>query len=251
MMSYGYKFRIMKSLIKLLLSTVLVFSIGYTFAKPVAAEERRVEDRHLSGFHEVNVSGSFDVYITQGSTESVKVEAPDEIIDRIITEVDGGVLKIYNKRDFNWNGWFGHNQKVAIYVSLKDVNNISLSGSGDIYFKEGVSANTLKVNLVGSGDVVGKIEVKMLETRLSGSGDIKLTGSAESSTVSIVGSGNFTARSMISVNCSVRVAGSGDAQVNVSNSLNASVSGSGDIHYSGNVRQISTSKSGSGDISRD
>jgi hypothetical protein len=240
----------MKPLIKLLMTVALVSTIAYAFANKIS-NDRRVEDRHLSGFHEVSVSGSFDVYITQGSTESVKVEAPDEIINRIITEVDGGVLKIYNKRDFNWNNWFGNHQKIAIYVVAKDLNNIALSGSGDVYFKDGISTNALRLSVVGSGDVLGRVQVKTLDTKISGSGDIKLSGSAENASVSIVGSGDFTARSLTTVNCSVRVAGSGDAQVNVSNSLNASVSGSGDVHYSGAVRQVSTSKSGSGDISRD
>jgi hypothetical protein len=241
----------MKSTIKLLVVTLLMASVGYTFAAAAKGNDRRIEDRHLSGFHEVSVSGSFDVFITQGTSESVKVEAPDEIINRIITEVDGGVLKIYNKQNFNWNNWFGgSHQKIAIYVVAKDLNNISLSGSGDVYFKEGISTNSLKLSLVGSGDVTGKVSVKTLETRISGSGDIRLAGSADNCSVSIVGSGDYTARGLVTTNCSVRVAGSGDAQVNVSNSLNASVSGSGDVHYTGTAKQIMTSKSGSGDISR-
>ena len=54
---------------------------AYTFAKSpteATAIQQKTEDRHLSGFHAVDVGGSFDVYITQGSTESVKVEAPEE-----------------------------------------------------------------------------------------------------------------------------------------------------------------------------
>ncbi len=242
----------MKILIKnTLLAIVLALCTSYTFANTSTTNlELRVEDRHLSGFHAVSVAGSFDVYITQGQTESVKVEAPDDIIDRIITDVDNGVLRIYNKRNFNWNGWDGSNKKMAIYVVIRDVDNISLSGSGDVFFKDGINAGNLKLSVVGSGDILGKVTVKTLETRISGSGDVKLSGSAENSSVSVIGSGDFTARTLVTVNTTVRVAGSGDAQVNVSNSLNASVSGSGDVHYTGSAKQVSSSKAGSGDISR-
>lgn len=245
----------MKSFIKFLIPAILVINAGYIYAKPAAANAvtANTEDRHLSGFNAVNVAGSFDVYFEQGSAESVKVEAPEDIIGHIITEVNGGVLKIYNKHDvnFQWGDWFGgHHKKIAIYVTAKDLNSISVSGSGDVYFKEGITTDRLKINVSGSGDILGKVSVKTLETRISGSGDVKISGSAESSAVSINGSGDFTARNLLTANTSIRVSGSGDAEVNVSNSLNASVSGSGDIRYTGNAKNISTAKSGSGDIDR-
>jgi hypothetical protein len=52
------------------------------------------------------------------------------------------------------------------------------------------------------------------------------------------------------VNTAVHISGSGDASINASNKIDASVSGSGDIHYTGAAKNISSSKSGSGDISR-
>ena len=88
----------MRSIIKIFLAALLLSGTTYSFAKTQPAanntDQQKTEDRHLSGFNAVDLAGSFDVYITQGSTESVKVEAPDEVIDHIITEVNGGVLKI-------------------------------------------------------------------------------------------------------------------------------------------------------------
>ncbi|MDB5137413.1 MAG: hypothetical protein JWP37_4016 [Mucilaginibacter sp.] len=244
----------MRSITKLLLAAILVSGSAYSYAKSnpaVKIIEQKTEDRHLSGFNAVNLAGSFDVYITQGSTESVKVEAPDEVISRIITEVDGGVLKIYNKNDhFHWGDMFGSHKKIAIYVTAKDLNSISVSGSGDIFFKEGIHTSTLRLKVTGSGDMLGKVDVKVLESSISGSGDMKLSGRAESSTVSVVGSGDFTARNLITVNTAVRVSGSGDAEISASNKVDASVAGSGDIRYTGGAKNISSSKSGSGDISR-
>jgi hypothetical protein len=117
----------MKSLKKFILAAVMVVLQALSaFAK------NSTEDRHLTGFSAVNVAGSFDVYITQGSSESVKVDAPADIIGRIVTEVEGGTLKIYTKREDNSN-WSWHDKKVVIYVAIKDVNNITLAGSGDIF----------------------------------------------------------------------------------------------------------------------
>ncbi len=240
----------------LLLAGGLLAGPACTYAMPRSATEleySKIEDRHLSGFSAVSAGGSFDVYITQGPTESVKVEAPDNIIDQIITEVDGGVLKIYNKHNngFHWDEMFGNHKKIAVYVTCKDLNAISVSGSGDVSFKDGIRTNSLKLKVSGSGDVSGKVDVKSLESGITGSGDVKLSGHAENSVVSVSGSGDFEARNMVTVNTSVQVSGSGDASVNASGRVNASISGSGDVRYTGGARNISSAKSGSGDIEKD
>jgi hypothetical protein len=244
----------MRSLTKILLAAILIAGTGYSIAKPhpiakVSAAE--IVDRHLSGFNAVSVAGSFDVYITQGSAESVKVEAPSDVINRIITEVNGGVLKIYNKHDdWHWGDWWGHHKKIAVYVVAKDLNSIGISGSGDVFFKEGITTNSLKLRISGSGDMLGKVSVKTLESSISGSGDMKLSGRADNSTVSVVGSGDYTARNLLTVSCAVRVSGSGDAEINASDRVDAAVHGSGDVRYTGAAKNVSSSKTGSGDITR-
>jgi hypothetical protein len=244
----------MRSLTKIFLAAVLIAGTGYSIAKPhptVKVSAAEIVDRHLSGFNAVSVAGSFDVYITQGSTESVKVEAPADVINRIITEVNGGVLKIYNKHDnWHWGDWWGHHKKIAVYVVAKDLNSIGISGSGDVFFKEGITTNSLKLRISGSGDMLGKVSVKTLESSISGSGDMKLSGRADNSTVSVVGSGDYTARNLVTVTCAVRVSGSGDAEVNASERVDAAVHGSGDVRYTGAAKNVSSSKTGSGDITR-
>ncbi len=244
----------MKLLSKLLLASILLLGTGYAYAKPnttISSKSIKTEDRHLSGFNAVNLVGSYDVYIIQGATESVIVKAPDNVIGNIVTEVQNGVLKIYNKHNsgFHW-GWNNGNNKMVIYVSVKDINSISVTGSGDVYFKEGINTNSLKLIVAGSGDIYGKVNVKSLESSVSGSGDIKISGSAENSTVKVVGSGDFVGGNLLTVNTQVKVVGSGDAKVNASNKIDASVAGSGDIRYTGAAKSVSTSKSGSGDIER-
>jgi hypothetical protein len=242
----------MRSLTKLLLVAALAAgTASHTFATihPKAITIQNTVDRHLSGFSSVDVAGSFDVYITQGSTESVKVSAPSDVIDRIITEVNGGVLKIYTKRGSDWHDLFGR-KKIVVYVSAKNLSGVSLSGSGDVFFKDGIHADAFKLKLSGSGDVTGKLDVKTLESSLSGSGDIRLSGRADNTTISVVGSGDFTGKDLVTNITAARIAGSGDVRITVNQKLDASVAGSGDIYYSGSVKNVSSSKAGSGDVHR-
>ncbi|MCO5936009.1 DUF2807 domain-containing protein [Mucilaginibacter sp. RB4R14] len=231
----------MRILNALLVATALVVTAGLAKAD--------TQDRHLTGFTSVAVAGSYDVFITQGSSESVKVDAPANIIDKIITEVKGGVLVIHTKEGNNWN-WESGNKKMIVYVSIKDISAVSLAGSGDVVFKDGLRATSLKIKLTGSGDISGKVDVKNLESSIAGSGDITLSGRADNSTVSVVGSGDFTGQNLVTTNTQVKVAGSGDARVNANDKIDASVVGSGDVHYTGSAKNISSSKAGSGSVSR-
>jgi hypothetical protein len=229
--------------------TVKTLLMAAALVATTALAKADTQDRHLTGFNAVSVAGSYDVFITQSSTESVKVDAPSNVIDKIITEVEGGVLKIHTKSGTNWS-WDSGNKKMIIYVSIKNINSVSLAGSGDVVFKDGLRAPSLKIKLTGSGDISGKVEVKNLESSIGGSGDITLSGRAENSAVSVVGSGDFTGQNLVTINTQVKVAGSGDATVNANEKIDASVVGSGDVHYTGSARNVSSSKAGSGSVSR-
>ena len=230
----------MRSLTKILFAVLFLAGTNSAFAD--------TQDRRLTGFHAISLSASFDLYITQGGSESVKVEAPGDLMDKIITEVDGDVLKIRTKNStFNWGNMFS-NKRIVIHVSVKDIRSIGISGSGDVFFKDGIRADKLEIHVSGSGDVAGKVAAKTLQVSVTGSGDISLSGSAENSTVGMSGSGDFSGRNLVTAISTVRVSGSGDVTVNATQRLDARISGSGDIRYTGGASQVSTSSSGSGDI---
>lgn len=242
----------MKMNFKLVLAAAMLISSGTSFAKPVKPAHIRfsdTEDRKVSDFKGISVSGSYDYYIKQGSANAVRVEAPAKLLPYIITEVKNGVLNVYTKNHTNWSNLF-NNEKIAVYITAKDVNSIQFSGSGDVYFKEGINSTDMRITMSGSGDLTGTITAASVECSLRGSGDLKISGRAENAKVKLVGSGDLSARELQTINTYVEVVGSGDASVNATGSLNAKLSGSGDIHYSGNPKSISKSKSGSGDINK-
>src|SRR5579863_2634495 len=86
----------MRSITRYFLAFLLIAGPAYIFASPKAKApiQQKTEDRHLSGFHAIEVGGPYDVTLTQGNTESVRVEAPEDVISHVTTEVENGVLKI-------------------------------------------------------------------------------------------------------------------------------------------------------------
>ncbi len=206
------------------------------------------ETRNVSGFNGITSAGSYNVTITMGNTESLRLEGAAEQIAEIETVVEDGVLKIRNKkRNGSWNNnWKG---KVNIYVNAKSLKSITLSGSGDINVKGVVKSTDVSTVLSGSGSISLALAATNYTATISGSGEIKASGNADNAKINVNGSGDFEGNGLRTNVTSARVSGSGDISVNADKALDAAMSGSGNIRYSGSANVKST-KSGSGRISK-
>jgi hypothetical protein len=102
----------------------------------------------------------------------------------------------------------------------------------------------------GSGDIALVVEANSVKASMSGSGDITLRGKTSNLEISISGSGDIKAYDFIADNVEALVSGSATVEVTANKSINAKVSGSGDIDYRGNPEKIDTKVSGSGDITQ-
>ena len=91
---------------------------------------------------------------------------------------------------------------------------------------------------------------KEVKSGITGSGDISLSGKTTSLECAVTGSGDFKAFNLSAESVEATISGSGDIEVNASKSLEAKVSGSGDIVYKGNPEKENFKTFGSGEISK-
>jgi len=123
--------------------------------------------------------------------------------------------------------------------------NLRISGSGRIE-AFGLAAQTADLNISGSGRTELYV-AEQLNATLSGSGRAAVRGTADAANLRITGSGRVEAFELEAQTAEVTIGGSGRAELNVVEELNARVSGSGRVIYDGNPR-ISQQTSGSGRI---
>ena len=224
-------------------------SLSTSASTLVTITKGRIQDgnqRSVSGFRGIASSGSFDVRITMGNKETVRLEGDEDQIREIETVVEGGVLKIRSKKH-NWN--WRPKGKVTVYVTARNLNNLTLSGSGHMVVNGEVNADHLNTTLSGSGSIALTADADEYEGTISGSGNISVKGRAEKAEIQISGSGDFDGKNLKTSTADVNVSGSGNVSIVADKTLYAKVSGSGDISYGGNPK-VSQSKSGSGNISR-
>lgn len=207
------------------------------------------EDRQVSGFTGISSSGSFSIKVTMGSKESLRLEGDPETIKEIETIVENGILKIRSKNRRGIWGWHSNLKRVHIYITAKTLNKLSVNGSGDIMVEGIVKTKQLSNSISGSGNISVSADIEDYNAAISGSGKVSIQGTANKAAVKISGSGGFDGKNLKTADASIGVSGSGRASIYASKKLEAVVSGSGNIRYSGQA-QISITKSGSGSISK-
>lgn len=202
--------------------------------------------RELAHFNGVALSLPGNMELRIGNTEGITIETDDNLLPLIETVIENGTLKIRpTKRNTNLQA---HTLKIVL--SAKDVERLSLGGSGSID-SDALRGNKLQFDLGGSGSIRLKgMEGDAVAITVGGSGNFKSGGGkAGSLSVSIGGSGDVDVSQVQVSDASVSVAGSGTANVWATSGLSVTIAGSGDVNYYGDPK-VSRSVVGSGGTKR-
>lgn len=214
----------------------------------IGVSAQKIEkDFDFKGFTSINVSGGFDLYISQGDDESVKLILDRELEKYLVVEIKGDALKIKLKSHIKF-GLFKKSTPLKAIVVVKDIKSIYVSGGGNINTNKLISKN-LRIGLSGGGDLNIDTSVDKLFCEISGGGDMIVKGDANSQEISLSGGGNLNSQIDAKVS-KLHLSGGGDASIYCNNSvsLKAYLSGGGDVKLKGTVKVLEAGLSGGGDI---
>jgi hypothetical protein len=181
------------------------------------------QSRGAAGFNEIRLSGSGDVTVDLTGTESLTVEAEDNLLPLLDTTVENGVLHLGVKKGAS----IQTTRPIRYRVTAQTLTAIGVSGSGSFRIT-GLDADRFSADI-------------------SGSGSADLAGRADDVNLSISGSGDYDAAALRAKTVRINISGSGNANVNASNRLEANVSGSGSVRYARGAA-VQTRISGSGTV---
>jgi len=205
------------------------------------------ETRNTGDYDGIKCAGSMDYILVAGTEGKIKLEGESNLLEHIVTEIKGGNLIVKVEKGVNLSpSW---NKTIKVTIPFKDINNVSLAGSGDLWNEDKINASDLDVSLAGSGDIILDVDASSVEASLAGSGDLTLKGKTNNLSAKLAGSGDIHGFGLQANHTIASVAGSGDIEIVSNESLKARVSGSGDIEYKGNPSKEDTKVSGSGSIS--
>jgi hypothetical protein len=222
--------------------------------------ERVTRELNLPDFTAIDLRIDAQVYIEQGDEQFVEVRAQRNIIDLLNRDVRDGEWEIeFDQCAFDFS-------TVEIWITVKDLDRVGNSASGDIEGLSLFNLSTLDVFVSGSGDISltvdafdldirnsgsGDIEIDVqasdVSARISGSGDVELYGFTDDLSVTVSGSGDFEGFGLEAQTADLTISGSGFIECWVTDYLDVFISGSGNVYYKG-FPAIDVNITGSGDL---
>ena len=228
---------------KKIIQSITVLSLLLLFTSLFVSEVHAQETRELDTFTGIGISISADVYYAPGNKHEIKIEGNSKDVEDLITRVENGMLKM------KYEDWRIKRSKLTIYITSKELDRVSLSGSGKFYSDQSLEAEEMSLAVSGSGNInFSSLKAEEVDVKISGSGDVLIDkGGAEELDVKISGSGKIIAETFEVSEFSAAISGSGSIKITVIEELEARISGSGSIYYHGDP-QINSTSSGSGKV---
>lgn len=232
-------------------ATAVAFAFAFLFLNVAAFAQNNIrgngnmqtQDRNVSNFKGINVGGGFTVELTQGNKESLRIEAEENLLGNIVSEVKNGVLHIYNKDGISTN------KGMKAYITLKELNSIDISGGVKVTGNSTFRSNAMALDMSGASSVKLAIETKSLKADMSGASKVELTGRADEVRWSMSGASNVNAENLEAQKVDVNASGASKVRVFASERLSINASGASNIAYKG-TPSITSDVSGGTKISK-
>jgi len=209
------------------------------------------QKREVSAFTEISLKIGANVHLKQGESQSVEVKCSESTLAKLITEVKDRKLVIRYPGDTWFSKW--NPGTVDIYVTMPQIDALVISGSGSIFSESKIDSRILDATISGSGDIkLADLKADKVSATLSGSGNIQLSGKENASELKAIisGSGNVKAIEFPADNVDVKISGSGNCWVNSVKKLEVKLAGSGNVIYRGNP-SVDSTIAGSGKVKED
>lgn len=206
------------------------------------------ESRKVADFDAIRVDYPAEIIVRQGRSESLKIEAEDNLLPQLSTDVRNGTLVLENSEQ-NWRDRVNPSEPVIITITVVNLNEVQFPTAGKMQI-EGLETDSLTVSVSGAGDMtLTELSAGDLSFNLSGAGNINVDGKSENLRLSISGLGNFNGGDLQTQDAHVQISGAGSATVWADDTLDANISGAGSIEYYGDPN-VNEHISGVGSVSK-
>ncbi len=224
---------------KIFLASAMVFMAATSFAQDHKEEtitgNGKLVTREVSvqPFDALKANGIYELKLSQGESESVKIEADENLQDLFQVRNEGSKLIIETKKLEHKN--LKTNDKMKVYVTFRNLKTLDLGTIGNVASEEQLAFNDLDVNNKSVGNVNLKMTVNKLELKNTSVGNVRLSGKAENCIVRNTGVGSLQAGSFIVQTMNIENTGVGAAEVNAEKDLKVKDSFLGKVSNKGSA----------------
>jgi hypothetical protein len=185
------------------------------------------QERAITPFIKIVVSDAFEVFLTQQDAATLTIEADENLMNLITTEVNNEVLTISSKQIKN-------STKLNVYVSTPRIEYITLSGASTLVGENTLRGQVLTITTSGATDARLNIDMDVVSIDASGASEIVLSGVAREMVVEASGAADVKASNLLATDATADASGAAHIRLNASGKAITTTSGAGDIDLSGN-----------------
>lgn len=204
------------------------------------------EDRSISEFSELSVQGVFNLYLSQGNKESMRIEADEETMEKIITKNVGNKLIIELEEGFE----LFDREEINIYVTIKDLESFEFEGVGNIKTEEVLRLEDLELKGDGVGNTKLELEADRIDAEFNIVGNVTLSGKVETIDLNNNGLGNVDASNLKAQYLTLNSNGIGNVEVYSEKEISITANGIGKVTYDGNAEVKNMNRSGIGKVEK-
>jgi len=233
---------------QLFLSLLLTATVCNLLAQKTINDPNAEKRTISSSFHGIEVSTGIELFLTEGSTEEVAVSAAKtEFRDKIITQVENGILKIRYETKMGAINRKREDKELRAYVSYKKLDKLDATTGASIEINGVLSAASLDIKSNTGGEVKGEISITTLKVKQNTGSIITLSGKAESLDVDGDTGSKFMGKGLKTTNCTAVASTGAGVTITVDKELEAKANTGGYIKYrgDGSIRTVKTNTGGS------
>jgi hypothetical protein len=232
-------------------STKFIILLFLTICTSTIYAQNTEEIRNISNFKGIRISSGIDLYIKQGNVESVRIMGDKGKLEKVKTEREGDILRIYtgnSKGWFNFDFDWSNKNPIKAYVTVKNLNSIAATGGSDVFSEGKLDLIKLDVKATGGSDVKLDLDTDELTCETTGGSDVTLSGTATVFKAMATGGSDLKAKNLRTNFCSISSTGGSDAHVWAEKEISISATGGSDVYYKGNARVVQSNSSGGSDV---
>ncbi|MDN3724108.1 head GIN domain-containing protein [Aequorivita sp. SDUM287046] len=206
----------------------------------VVTQEREV----TADFNEVRGSAGLDVYLTQGNENKIVVEADENLLQFIETDIENGKLHVTTSENI------GKSKSKKVYVTFKELEAVEASSGADVTGNSVIKSQKLMLKSSSGGELEVEIFAQEVSARTSSGAELQVSGKATSLHADASSGSELDAKELLVLNCNAEASSGAQVTVNVQEKLETNASSGGEINYYGNPISVNSNKSHSGSVKK-
>lgn len=201
------------------------------------------EDRPVSeNFDKVRGSAGLDVFLTKGDENKIIVEADENLLDNIETEVRNGKLYITTNENI------GRSKSKKVHVTYESLISVEASSGADVIGNSVLKSEYITLDSSSGADLEIEVNAREVRAETSSGADLKVSGTAVKLIADASSGSDLKARDLVVTDCNADASSGADITVNVKGKIEADASSGGDVKYYGNPEAVRTRDGVSGSV---